>query len=298
VSKSVLNFHLDLVLHVMLDRTFNDIRALIMIENPSLFNNSTVINWALDDRLQKICDEAVRIVDSASKSEVNARLIGGVGVRLHTRKYAELFERLGRSPGDIDLVSRKNHSDQIGNIMKSFGYSPAERFNTYHGHKRQLWYAKTHQIDIIFDVLEMNHRVDFRDRLKLDFPTVTPADLLLTKLQVVNLNKKDIQDMVILLLEHDAVLDERADTIDLSYLGKVLCSEWGFWYTANRNLCRIEEFVLNASELTTAEKDTVNERTRRITLYLDSIPKSLSFRMREAIGTRKQWYNDVEEVVR
>ena len=245
-----------------------------------------------------MCDEALKIVDSASSQKVTARLIGGVGIRLHTKRCVDIFERLQRSPADIDLVSRKSSSEQIKSVMKTLGYAPAERFNTYHGHKRQLWFAKTHQIDIIFDVLEMNHTIDFRNRLELDSPTLTPSDLLLTKLQVVNVNKKDIQDMVILLLEHETSTQPGQDMIDLTYLGKVLCSDWGFWYTANRNLEKVREFALGEPMLKEDEKSIVSQRTKQISTYISEVPKSFSFRMREAIGTRKQWYNDVEEVVR
>lgn len=252
----------------------------------------------MDDKLKQLCDEAVKIVDTASTQQVKARLIGGVGVRLHTKKYSDIFERLRRAPADIDIVSLKAYSEQIKSIMKSLGYFPAERFNTYHGHKRQLWFAKTHQIDVIFDVLEMNHTIDFRNRLDLDCPTLTPSDLLLTKLQVVNVNRKDIQDMAIILLEHPTSDQESTDTINLEYLGKLLCSDWGFWYTASRNLGKVREFVQGAGELGENEKAAIKERVDEISSHILAAPKSLSFKMREAIGTRKQWYNDVEEVVR
>ena len=252
----------------------------------------------LDDRLDRLYDEALKIVNSASLHQVTARLIGGIGIRLHTRKYVDIFERLQRFPMDIDLVSQKSFSEEIKSVMKSLGYAPAERFNTYHGHKRQLWFAKNHQIDIIFDMLEMSHTIDFRDRLNLDYPTLTPSDLLLTKLQVVNVNRKDIQDMVILLLEHETGTQTGNDMIDLTYLGKVLGSDWGFWYTANRNLEKVREFVLGEPELKEEEKLIVSQRTKQISTYISEAPKSFSFRMRAVIGTRKQWYNDVEEVIR
>ena len=48
----------------------------------------------------------------------------------------------------------------------------------------------------------MCHRLDLRSRLHIAGPALNPADLLLTKLQIVELNRKDAIDMIALLLAH------------------------------------------------------------------------------------------------
>jgi hypothetical protein len=47
------------------------------------------------------------------------------------------------------------------------------------------------------------HTIDLRDRFELDDATLPLADLLLTKLQIVQLNEKDVLDILALLADHE-----------------------------------------------------------------------------------------------
>ena len=54
----------------------------------------------------------------------------------------------------------------------------------------------------------MCHRIEFGDRLGKSTPTLPVADLLLSKLQIVKINKKDVLDALILLAEHPLGQDD------------------------------------------------------------------------------------------
>jgi hypothetical protein len=62
-------------------------------------------------------------------------------------------------------------------------------------------------VDVFLGEFKMCHRLDLDDRLGVDHPALPAADLLLTKLQVLELNRKDVTDVAALLTTHK--LDER-----------------------------------------------------------------------------------------
>jgi hypothetical protein len=139
----------------------------------------------------------------------------------------------------------------------------------------------------------MCHRIELRDRLALQSATLSLADLLLQKLQIVDLNRKDIVDVVVLLSEHD--LDgETTETVDVEYIASLLADNWGFYYTVTRNLARMTDFVGTlplAETLRTAVQGKIAGLEHRI----EAAPKSRGWKLRSKIGPRKKWYQDVEE---
>jgi hypothetical protein len=50
--------------------------------------------------------------------------------------------------------------------------------------------------------------------------------------------------------------------------------------------------------LTDADKKDVSGKVDAIIKALDETPKSMKWKMRERVGTKMRWYNEVEEVVR
>jgi hypothetical protein len=241
--------------------------------------------------------EGLQVIDAVEQKKAILRLMGGVGIRIHTVTYPDLFERLNRAPGDLDFMGLKKQSWTVKETMKSLGYEPNQQVNAYHGHKRQIWYSPRNQIDILFDVFEMCHVIDLRDRLHVDRPTLSPSDLFLQKIQIVQINEKDIKDLIILLVEHD-LGEEDGDRINLKYVSQILSDDWGFWYTTTLNLDKLEHMLDNYPQLTADEKRKVKERVQAIRERLISSPKSFKWRLRERIGTKTQWYNVVEEVIR
>lgn len=73
----------------------------------------------------------------------------------------------------------------------------------------------------------MCHRIDLRGRLELQPFTLSLADLVLQKLQIVDLNRKDNVDVIALLAEHE-LNGEGPETVDTSYVSALLAGDWGF----------------------------------------------------------------------
>ena len=125
--------------------------------------------------------------------------------------------------------------------------------------------------------------LDLRDRLELSQPTVTAADLALSKLQIVEFTEKDQQDTRTL-LEHLEIA-ERHDAIDPRRIQEVTCSDWGWHRTVSANLERF-----NGAD------DVVGERASRLLELMQEWPKSRRWNRRARVGTRKPWYRLPEEV--
>ena len=90
---------------------------------------------------------------------------------------------------------------------------------------------------MLLDRFAMCHELDLTERLDGGELTLPLADLLLTKLQVVRLNKKDVLDLFALLGDHDF----GSDDIDLGRILAVTRGDWGFEHTIDGTLGTLRE---------------------------------------------------------
>jgi len=145
------------------------------------------------------------------------------------------------------------------------------------------------RVDIFLDVFEMCHKFDFRDRLELEPRTISVSDLLSTKLQIVEINEKDIKDILVMLLDHDISVEESADKINASYIAKLCAEDWGIYKTFTTNLNRTPEFAQRLS-LNDEQRTRIIERAESIRKSIESAPKSMGWKMRATVGERRRWY--------
>ena len=94
-------------------------------------------------------------------------------------------------------------------LLDGHGYTADTQFNTLHGAQRLLHYDPAHQrqLDTFVSSFAMCHALDLEDRLPAGSATLAPADLLLTKLQIYEVNDKDLIDAIALLLSHPVGAD-------------------------------------------------------------------------------------------
>src|SRR5258708_15013110 len=88
----------------------------------------------------------------------------------------------------------------------------------------------------------MCQNIDFRPRLQIDQRTLALADLLLTKLQIVEVNEKDLVDVVALFVDYDVRDDDRS--INAAYIAKLMSNNWGFNKTLDLNLEKVKTFTV------------------------------------------------------
>lgn len=243
--------------------------------------------------------EASRLVEAAQRAGITLRIMGACAFRIHCPNSRKLYENLSRPITDIDLVSYGSHNGKMKPFFDSQNYGSDARVIALFGRERHQYThpEETVKVDVFFDRLSMNHIVDFKGRLELDSPTITLADLLLEKLQIVQLTEKDIKDTIVLLREHPIGTTE-TETVNAGYVAKILAEEWGFWYTVTTNLKKAQEYVKGSDLLSEEDKAVVSKRLTEVQAAIDAQPKSTKWKMRSRIGPKKKWYNEVETVVR
>lgn len=244
--------------------------------------------------LPDIVDEARRIIEAANSSGVCVRLLGGLAVRLHVPEPPHAA--LVREYNDIDLAIPKREGPATTALLESLGYKVDEEFNALNGRTRLLFHDFAHDrhIDVFVGAFELCHSIPLTDRLELDPISVPLAELLLTKLQVVQLNEKDQRDIVALIYYHD-VGDHDDDTVNATHLASLCAQDWGLWRTCRGSMESVEANVENY-DLDVAGKELVNTRLTQLWSTVEETPKSSRWRMRDRIGDRKRWYMDPEEI--
>jgi hypothetical protein len=240
--------------------------------------------------------EARRIITAGQAQGIVLRLLGGLAVRVHSPSASH--RALARSYPDIDFATPARRSQAVEALIVGLGYEPNKTFNLLNGSSRLLFYDVSHarQIDVFVGSFEMCHRLPIGERLDQDAPTIPLAELLLTKLQIVQMNEKDIRDICALLLDHPFGENDQ-ETINLPRIVQLCAEDWGLWKTITVSLRKVQDFC-DAYSLAASEKLTIIERMTVLRSALDAAPKSLKWKMRAAIGERVQWYQLPEEVQR
>ncbi len=140
----------------------------------------------------------------------------------------------------------------------------------------------------------MSHLIDLHGRLEPGLPTIDLADLLLTKLQVWEINAKDLGDITCLLADRRLADRPEPDAIDLSRILALTGTDWGLCHTLERNLRAV---AAHAGERKPA--DTLFDPVVQAEALLAAIAagrKSLAWRVRGRVGERVRWYETPEEV--
>jgi hypothetical protein len=148
---------------------------------------------------------------------------------------------------------------------------------------------------VFFDELEFCHRIPLEGRLEADRPTIPLAELLLSKLQIVKLNEKDVVDTILLLLDHE-LGEGDADVIDVARIAGLCADDWGLWRTLTMNLEKVRAFAAGYPQLDADQQARVTASAGELKRAVDATPKPLAWRMRDRVGDRRQWWTDVDEV--
>jgi hypothetical protein len=253
----------------------------------------------LESTSQDFVDEALKIVNEAQKNGTALRLMGAVAIALHCPQFRYIQEKMKRQLTDLDFMTYSKYRGDLKQFFNNLGYFTDPKVDALYGYKRKIYRNRTtgRVADVFFDELEMSHTVDFRGRLELDFPTITLTDLLLEKMQIVRINEKDVKDTIILLREHQTGNIEK-ETVNGEYVADILSKDWGFYYTVTQNLKKVKGVAGNYAQLGRADVEDVQMKVDRLLSLIENRPKSLRWKMRARLGTRKIWYNEVEEAAR
>ena len=236
------------------------------------------------------------VVAAATARSIPVRLIGGVAIWLRASPAARAA--LGRSYPDIDLVAHKKQSRKLRTVLEEEGFEPERVFNATHGARRLLYHGPGGwQVDIFLDTFEMSHTLDLGTRLEAEPETLAAAELLLTKLQIAEVNAKDLSDTAMLLWDHEPASADGPGLLNLGPLVARCAADWGLYTTVTDNLAAGAE-LLGSLAVPEADRARIAVRIAAITDALAAAPKSTRWQLRARVGRRKRWYETPEEVVR
>ena len=264
-------------------------------------------------RHERLMAEAHAIVDTGNERGVVLRLTGGLAVR----HYAIDLEFAEREYSDIDLIGLKRQVVAVGEVFRDLGYVENKHVAVATGNGQLQFFVPgpegsaspggaqndlpvfsevppSDHIDVFLDAMRMDHQVDFRDRLEINTYAIDPADLFLSKLQIVNLNEKDVHDVITLVKDVYVDFQPHPGVLDLHHLAEVCAADWGLYIDVMNNIDTVVEHV---GDYDLGPRDAARVR-RTLELAQDMMTeqaKTLRWRLRARIGKRVRWYAEVEE---
>ena len=261
-------------------------------------------------RCQDPLAESLRVVELADERGLLVRLMGGMAIRAHAPDWPA---RTRRVEVDLDFATRSKDRGAFYELLAAEGYTADKRHNALFGGKQAYFVdvPRKRPVDVLVDSLEMCHRFEFADRLAMSTPTLPLAELLLSKLQVVKINRKDVLDALVLLAEHplgqnDGALDSRygLGAINVPRILSFTSNDWGWWRTVTGNLDKLDQYLATDAD---ARGPRPQQRSRRccstrasqvaaLRAAIDDAPKSTRWKLRARVGERQTWYNEPEEM--
>lgn len=249
---------------------------------------------------QDFYTERTRILDALAQPEnehMIMRLIGALAFRTQCPDFGYIQDSLGRVFTDIDFASYKKFFRDIVRLLPELGYEEDKMVTRLFSEYRLLFHDTKfgRHIDIFFDKLDFSHVIPLKDRLEVEALTLPLAELLLEKMQIAQINEKDLIDTIMLLRQHPIGNSDQG-TINSQVICNLLGNDWGFWRTVTGNLQLTHEYLDKYEQLSTADKQIVRERINELQGQIDAFPKTTRWKLRARIGERMKWYKDVEEL--
>jgi hypothetical protein len=244
-------------------------------------------------------EEGLRLSNHAQKEGIVLRVMGPIALHYYFPQYVDLYrrmERLGdRVFTDIDFAAYGKHRGKLVPFFEKHGYELEKRAAMISGGTRLIFFSSNiPMIDVFFDKLDYNHPIDYRNRLEFHPHCVSLADLMLQKLQIVQINDKDLKDAMLLLLA--APLGETdKDVINAKYIARLFSDDWGFYYTGTTNLKKIKDAMAGVKALTDEHRTIIAARVDEFLKIIEVAPKSGKWKGRAKTGTSKLWYKEVSD---
>jgi hypothetical protein len=249
--------------------------------------------------------EALTLARGAAAAGLGLKLLGGLAVRVICPDFPPRLRR----DQDIDFACMSKGRKDVAAYLERAGCTADRRFNNLNGDRQMYFTAPSGRpIDVMVDRLTMCHTLDFRPsfgRLPL---TVDVIDILLSKLQIVELNEKDVRDILQVLGAIGVGDGQRrgqpaaspaggAPAIDTERFAKLLGADWGWWRTVTINLTKLPGLVAEKPDIAPPSPpfDPVAQ-SQRLLEIARSAPKGVKWKLRANIGDRVRWYELPEEV--
>jgi hypothetical protein len=237
------------------------------------------------------------IVGEAQKQGAVIRLLGAVAFHIHCPGYGHFQEQANRHFTDLDFAAYFKHYEAIRRVFSNLGYVEDREVAVVYARQRLIFDKPGTElhVDIFFDKLDFCHPIPWAGRLEVDSPTIPLAELLLEKMQIVQINPKDVIDTIMLLREHPLGNIDK-ENINSRRISGMCAKDWGLWRTITMNLKKVRDLSQTYTWLKEDDRAVVNERITQLLDEIDQAPKTAAWNLRSAIGDRVKWYKEVSEV--
>jgi hypothetical protein len=252
--------------------------------------------------IEEFYPERSRILNALAEPQykhIIMRLIGALAFRTQCQQFGYFQDKLGRVFTDFDFVAYPKYTREITRVLTELGYVEDKQVTQLFGDRRMIFHdpAFGRHIDVFYNKLSFCHEINFEGRLETEEITIPLAELLLEKMQIVQINEKDIIDTVMLLREFPLGNNDQG-AINMNVILKYLTTDWGWWRTVTANLALVHERLNQYDNLTKEDHTIVHSRITELMEKIDQAPKSLKWKARASLGEKMKWYKDVEELER
>lgn len=236
---------------------------------------------------------ALRLVDKGRSQGVALKCLGGIGCWLHIAGEGERALPFKRDYHDVDLVVPRKQRRAVSRLLTDAGLRPAESFNAVQGETRLMFFDEqtSSQVDVFLGLFSMCHEVVLGDDAfrPPEHPSLDLVELVLTKLQVVECNPKDLNDVAGLLAFREIGLGP--GSLNAGRFADRLGGDWGLWRTVTQNLDQLADHA----QAIPAHGPVIIGRVEELRAAAESSPKSIRWRARARVGDRVVWYETPEE---
>jgi hypothetical protein len=242
-------------------------------------------------------NELKRILDASAAAGLTLRVIGSLAFQMHCPQYGFIQQAMGRAYTDIDFAAYTKQTKEIKVLMAGLGYNEERDVFIVSEGDRSIFNNPKNglHVDVFYEKLDFCHPIYWTGRLEVDTSTIPLAEMLMEKMQIVQINEKDVIDTIMLLLEHPLGESDN-EVINIKLVASLLGKDWGFWRTITMNLDKVRKLAQGYPQLTDDQKKKVVSQVDAAMARIDAEPKSLAWRLRARVGDRVKWYKDVDEV--
>jgi len=241
--------------------------------------------------------EVRRLLGAARQAGVMLRLLGSLAFQLHCPRYGGLQAKMGRAYTDIDFASYNRQARRVSELLTGLGYQENREIFVVTEGLRAIFENGSNglHVDVFYEKLDFCHVIPWNGRLESDALTIPLAEMLLEKMQIVQINEKDVIDTIMLLLEHPLGSGDH-ETINLDRVAALCAADWGLWRTVTMNLDKVRRLAPGYPQLESEQKAHIAAAVDQALTRLEKEPKSMAWRLRARVGDRVKWYKDVDEV--
>jgi hypothetical protein len=238
----------------------------------------------MNGNVPELLSEAIDICSICRAGGIQVNIFGGVAAAIVGASWFSRHPEYRRKSKDIDLVGHRMTMDRLRSVLQERGYREERHVAIETEAQRALFLGPVAIIDFSSDVLRFAQELAVIDRLGLSFPTLSPTDLILEKLQIVSPKPPQIIDFIALLC------GDRPQRVDGVRLEEVLGNQWPYWHSACLFLSEAREHARRQKLFD--EVAAMDEFVEMIT----RLPKTFRWKVRSSFGEYLPWHSTVEPI--